>query len=322
MVFQQLFGGSRSENRSFVDPNQQPFLDQLYSGASNALNQSLAQGPFQGSLFAQLGSGQQQGINFGNQIASGLGADASTAALNAGLGLLPQGQQFGANAQSIFNNAPSTQRLFDRASGVAQGATGDALVDAASRDTVRALTEGAFPAIARNAANTGNRGSTRTGVREGVALRGAEDRIADISADVRRNLFNDTFQQGLAADQFSVNTQLNANNQLSNAFSQGLGALGQGLNFTGANQGLFFQGGALDQANRQGVLDEQRALFDLQRNDQFDQLGRFQALIGGPNVLSESNSVDYGQGVFGSIFGGRGVGGNIANVQGFLGGLR
>lgn len=321
MVFQKIFGGSSSESRSFVDPNQQPFLDQLYSGAADALARSTALGPYQGSLFAQLGAGQQQGINFGNEIAGGLGGDASRAALQAGLGLLPQASQFAGNAQSIFDSVSSPQSLFDRSFALSQGPQADALVQAATRDVTRDLNENQLPSIARNAALTGNRGSTRTGVREGIAERGAADRSADISAQVRRDLFNDTFQQGLAADQFGVNTQLAANNQLANAFSQGLGSLGSGLQFAGGNQGLFFSGGGLEQANRQGLLDEQRALFDLNRNDPFTQLGAFQSLIGPPTVLNQSTSTSTPGALssVGSLFGGANPG--IQGVSRFLGGL-
>ena len=298
MVFKTLFGGpAQSSSRSFVDPSQQPFLDSLRSQGQQALNDSLAQGPFQGRLFAGLTPEQQAAINQGNDFAQGAGASLASTALSSASPLLASGAQFGNNAQRVFDNFVNPDAAFSRAQARSTGPEADALVAAASRDTVRGLTEGALPQLARNASLTGNRGSSRRGVAEGIAARGANDRIADISASVRQGLFDTTLRQDLATS----NAALGANAQLGQGFNAGQSALGNSLALAQGNQGLFFNGADRLQQNQQGLLDEEFQRFNLRRNDTFDQLGRFQNIIGPPVVLNESTQTGGSSGLFGNI---------------------
>src|SRR3546814_17606188 len=59
------------------------------------------------------------------------------------------------------------------------------MIDANSRDVVRNLNEETLPGIDRQATATGGINSSRAGVAAAIARRGAEDRVADISASIR-----------------------------------------------------------------------------------------------------------------------------------------
>ena len=85
------------------------------------------------------------------------------------------------------------------------------MIDAASTDVTRNLYENTLPGIDRAAAMRGNTNSNRTGIAEGIATRGAGDRIADIGANIRGSMFG----QGLG--QYNKNTA---------AELAGLGAMG------------------------------------------------------------------------------------------------
>src|SRR3546814_1157695 len=64
------------------------------------------------------------------------------------------------------------------------------MIDANSRDVVRNLNEETLPGIDRQATATGGINSSRAGVAAGIAQRGAEDRIADISSTIRGDAYN------------------------------------------------------------------------------------------------------------------------------------
>lgn len=106
----------------------------------------------------------------------------------------------------------------------------DGMVDAATRDAKRAYNETTMPGIDAAAAANGNFNSTRAGVASGIAQRGLQDQVGDISAQMRGNAWTtglaqsgqDNAQQlsamqsaGQLADAFTKN-KLSATNMLSN----------------------------------------------------------------------------------------------------------
>ncbi|MFX9181241.1 hypothetical protein ABTN76_21035, partial [Acinetobacter baumannii] len=66
-----------------------------------------------------------------------------------------------------------------------------AAIDAAAGDVSRTLREDILTGIDRGAASGGNLNSSRAGVAEGIASRGAAEKIADIAAQARLNAWND-----------------------------------------------------------------------------------------------------------------------------------
>ena len=200
------FGFSSSKQSSsqtaktFVDPNQQPYLDDV-RGQAQALNR-------QGLPDAQVaGLNNNIGVGLNNQAALG------GSQLSAGNSLLSQGQGMTSqydNAMGFANNATNTNNTgagigasmaggrnvaadaaqstaavnqgFDQ-SNLDRYINNDVLqgqIDASTRDVGRVLNEQTLTGIQSAAAGTGNSGSSRAGIMAGVAVRGAQDQAISL----------------------------------------------------------------------------------------------------------------------------------------------
>lgn len=154
----------------------------------------------------------------------------------------------------------------DAASAYADNPFMDQMVDSASRDVNRNLYEQQMPGIASYSAGSGNLGSSRRGMLEGIAQRGAADRVADIGAQMRGQAYGQGL--GIAANEASQNASLAGHNQSMNLQAanglQGLGNAGmtglinaQNLQ-TMNNQGLMGAGTML-QGQNQNVNNQNAA---------------------------------------------------------------
>ena len=250
--------GSSSQSAStFVDKNQQPYLDDVRSQAQ-ALNR-------QGLPDAQV-AGLNDGIQSGLDSQAALGGSQ----FSAGNTLMSQGQamtgQYG-NAAGFANNATNTNNTgagigssiaggrnvaADAAQSTAANNQGfdqsnldryinnDVLqgqINASTRDVGRVLNEQTLTGIQSAAAGTGNSGSSRAGIMAGVAVRGAQDRAGDIAANMRGQAYNNALniESSRASQNAGFNQQTNLAN--SGAFNQMYGAgLNAGTNAFNQNQ--------------------------------------------------------------------------------------
>ena len=337
------FSSSRSSSKqsakTFVDPNQQPYLDEVRGGASDLYQSGM---PIQ--QLAGLNQNIQTGI--GNQAALG------GQQFNAGLSVMNQGQNLMGGSDSALgfaNNAlASNQTAYGIGSGVTGGlsaagntAMADAAVnrgfdqnnlsryinndllnsqiDAATRDVGRVLNEQTLTGIGSAAAGTGNSGSSRAGMMEGIAVRGAQDRAGDIVAGLRGQAYDralsveaqraaqnagfgqqaNMFNAGQTNQMFAggMNLGMNAFNQ--NLRNQQFGAnLAATMGARGVNN--ISTGGNIAASgfgNQFGAGDYMRGYQQEQFNNQFaNQMAPYQGtefyknIIGDPTVLSDSTS--------------------------------
>lgn len=212
----------------------------------------------------------------------------STALTGAGMGMLGAGSNALSDASKNLGNFdpkdPTGQTIRDASRYMDNPALNGA-IDAASRDVTRNLSEVQLPGIARGADASGNLNSSRTGIAEGIAMRGAADRIGDIGATMR----NDAYQNGLAlAEQQRSTNQgdmLNAQYQSGvlgdRGVSQGFGGIsgGQGLAYDNFDANL--AAGGVKQGDRQGQMNANFAQWQGQQNQPWDLLGRYQGAITG-----------------------------------------
>lgn len=246
-------GGSKSKSQSdsetFVDPNQSPFLQDLYRQAQMLNSQGM---PVEGvaglnpmllnSMMSSFNAGGMQGGSGANLM--GFGANAMTGTGNA---LNFANNAMGSSFAPGVNAALGTAGMFGGMTGMANAANNmgfnksnvanyinnDVLnnqIDAASRDVVRNLTEVTRPQILSNAAATGNTGSSRTGNELGIAARSAGDRIGDIAASMRSNAYDTGLgiEANRAAQNAGFTQQANLANQAAfNNMLQFGGNLGQ-----------------------------------------------------------------------------------------------
>ena len=256
------FGKNKSSNESgssantFVDPNQQPYLDDIRGQAQQLNAQGMPvegvagiNGMLGGALGTAYGAGGMQAGVGANMMASGANATRGT-----GMALNYAGGAMGGNAQGGINTAMGAGQGMANMTGMMGAANNrgfnaanagqymnnnllNGQIDAASRDVVRNLQENQLTGIASNAAGTGNSGSSRAGVMAGIAARGAGDRIGDISASMRGQAYNTGL--GIEANRASQNAgfqqQANQSNQGAYNNMMQFGA-GMGQNAFNSNQ--------------------------------------------------------------------------------------
>lgn len=288
-----------SQSGQNIYGGQQPYIDNIYANAANlynnygmpdrqvaGINPMLAQGLGQQYGFSQ-GTGNdifRQQLMQSLQNTGGFNTAGNAAATMAG------GNVYGAPINRGIDMQTAAQASYNPYL--------DGQIDAASRDVMRNLGENQLTGNAAMAAGTGNSGSSRRAVMDAIAMRGAGDRVADISSNMRGQAYNTGLgiaaQQGLA----NQNAQLGTN-------SLNAGLMGQGANLA-FNIGQAGQTG-MNQAYNTGVNNAQLAqdtgnylrqyqqqLLDTQYSNQmnpYNSLQMYKSLIGDPTVLSSSNSI-------------------------------
>lgn len=336
-------GGSNSNNASTTQQvvpwkPQQPYLVGGFQDAANAYNTLKSQPFYTGSLYAGLTPLQNQSIGGIQSFATGAGTQASQNMLGAGQSSMLSGSlgQLGAagslanfnpgratnfNRLTNFNPADPTQSNISSAGQYADNPYMDQMVSAASRDVVRNLSEDVLPGINRMGSATGNTNSSRTGIAEGIALRGAQDRIGDISAQLRGGAYSQGLglaenartanmqarlqglSQGLSntenARQFNTNSQLNAisnaGNLYGSAFGQGLQGTTSGAQQMYNNLDAMSQAGALQQKDQQALLNEQYGKWQGSQDRNFNLLDRYMQLIKGDYGYTSTGTDNNGQ---------------------------
>jgi hypothetical protein len=324
-----LLGSKGSKSTSTAEPwkAQQPYLKAGMTDAAYQYGQQRGSGYFGGDMYANLNPNTQNALNgiYGYQ---GQGATNANTLTGAGANLTGSGTGGLQNAASNlagFNPQDPTQANIQNAGMYANNPALDGAIDAASRDVTRNLSEVQLPGIARGADANGNLNSSRTGIAEGIAMRGAADRVGDIGATMR----NDAYQNGLNLSEQARSTNqgdyLNAQNQAGalsdRAISQGYGGIsgGQGLYYD--NMDAAAAAGGLQQQDQQGNLDE--AFMKWQGQDQrpWELLNKYQGAITGagsyPSTTASSGGGFGGavQGALGGAAAGLGLYGSYKNLN-------
>ena len=261
---------------------QVPFLNQAFSGASNALNQAqstptpdqfVAQfTPQQLGLFNQMvGYGSNPAVANNTANTGGILSNAGTAATT------------GALSGLAGYNPASTSSILSDANLAMQDPSVEGSIDAALRDARRSVNEQQLPAVDRNASITGNTNSSRTGVQQGIIQRGLADTTADVSSAVRNNIINNAFNRAQQTD----TSRLGA---LSALLSGGNTAASTGVDANTASiaqQGGLFDianaGAAGGQAANQAAIDNALAKYQFGVSAPFDALNNFYNIIGANN---------------------------------------
>lgn len=280
---------------------QQPYLLGGFADASQAYNALKTQPFYQGDLYAGLNPLQNQAIAGTQNFAMGEGQStaanmlgASNASLSGSLG-----QMDAAGALYGFNPGNATMGNITDAGMYANNPYMSGMIDAASRDVTRNLTEDVLPGINRLGSATGNTNSSRTGIAEGIALRGAQDRIGDIASDMRGSAYSQGLNLAEQSRQSNLNARLNAltnsGNIYGNAFGQGLQGGAAGLTAGYNNLDALSKAGALQQQDAQGQMNADFARWRGQDDRAFDLLDRYMQAIGGQYGSSTTKSADNGQ---------------------------
>lgn len=326
-----LFGSDSNDQKSTTTTQpwsaQQPYIK--YGMQDNAYQYAKLRGSpwFTGDLYANLDPRSIAGLEGIYGYAGNNGDAAAIRGAAPGLIASGAGVSGAANRLLDFNPADPTASNINSAGLYANNPFMDGIIDAASRDVTRNLNEDVLPQIARSASAGGNINSNKRFIKEGIAERGAADRIADISAGLRGDAYATGLDLAERARTTNMGLGLEALSQggslADRALARGFDAVGQGRAFSLDDYDQMLRAGGIYQADKQGDLT---AAFDQwQGNDQrsYDLLNRYFKTMGsgwgGTTTTSTPTSVGGWQGALQGALGGAASGlglyGSFRNIN-------
>ena len=310
-----LLGSHPTQTSSSTSPwgPQQPYLQAGMQDAAYQYGQQRGTPYYQGDTYAQMNPNTQSALNgiYGYQGQGAANASAVSAAAQTRMGQGLNNSQNAAQNLQNFNPSDPTQANITNAGMYANNPALNGAIDAASRDVTRNLSEVQLPGLANGANSNGDINSSRTGIAEGIAMRGAGDRIGDIGSTMRAN----AYQQGLGLSQQATATNqgdyLNAQNQSGilggQQFYQGVSGsqAGQGMQYD--NYSAASAAGGMQQQNQQGILNQAQTQWQGQQQRPWQ-------------LLSNYNNAVEGVGNYPATTNYAGAGGIQGALQGALGG--
>ena len=281
-------GGSESGSKTFLDENQLPYLTGMWGDAQDLYKSDRST---VADMTPEMQQYIRQAMGFGNTAA---GYGNMSANMAGGFGNTAGGMQDYING--IFGNggfqAPMQNGV--NMDTVRQGINNDVLndqIDAATSGVYRNLNENQLPGIATSAVGSGNAGSTRRGVAEGIAMRGANETAANIEAGMRGNAYNTAY--GVAANQAGANQSaaINTNNINANAANTAMNSAGN-LAYQGYGNAYNFGAGGVNMMGQGG--NAMQDYMQMLQMAPWQKLGLYQSVIGNPISQSESTSSSSG----------------------------
>lgn len=282
-----LFGGTTKQTTSTTTDTgpskfQLPYLTDAFNAAQKNFQDSQGTPYYQGQTYAGMSDSAKTALDNLKKYASGQGLSTANTLSSIGANLAGYATKAGTTIDDYFKEASTdpTQALAESARAFAANPNIDALIDANSRDVTRNLNEETLPTLNRQASGSGNINSSRAGIAEGIARRGAEDRIGDISATIR----SDAYNRGLTLASQERSNKLNAMGSAANAYQglagTGMSALRDGVS-TGYDAYKAINGAdTLDQQNRQGQMDADFKKWQGEDTRTSDLLDRYYKIIG------------------------------------------
>lgn len=280
-------------------------LQDIFSKAGSIYNSQAGTPWYTGDLYAGMDPETVSAINNLVSYAANKGqqnADKTTAAGDALAD--PNKLQVSLDSFRSAAMADPTQANINAATAYANNPAIDGMIDAASRDVTRNLYENTVPGIDRAASAGGNINSSRAGVAQGIAMRGAQDQIGDISAGIR----GDAYNRGLALAEGARGTNLSALGQSAglygDAMNTSLNALGMGNSMALGNYGAAIDASKMFQQDRQGQLDADFMRWNGNDTRQSDLLNRYYGIIGANNWGGTQTTTEKNSGnIFGKLVG-------------------
>ena len=263
----------------------QPLLDYASNQGLNFGQNAIDAGVYSGPTFANF-------TDYQNAAQTGAGNYADTASSNANavnaasLNNLANTGDFGKGFANMFSMTQNPFGAFNMGNQLANSDMANNMINASTRDIGRNLYENALPSANRGYAATGNMNSNRAGMQDAMLMRGAEDRAADVSADIRNSMFN----QGVNQYNTNFGQGMSALGGMSNAFNNSIANLGTGMNMDSQGINMLNKFGTLGQMNNQGQMDaDQKAFYD-QFNVPMNQLQQMMSLASGNQGYGGSTS--------------------------------
>jgi hypothetical protein len=258
-------------------------LKNIFSAAGRNFENRSGTPWFEGELFAGMDPSTVQSINGLMDFARNRGSQNVDQMTGVGTLADPRALQGAIGNFASAAGQDPTQANINAASAYANNPAINGMIDAASRDVSRNLFENEIPGINRAGTATGNVNSSRAGVAEGVARRGAADRVADISSNIR----GDAFNRGLSMAESARTSNMGALGQAAGLYGDatrtGMSALESGNRMGLGNFGAQIDASRLFQQDRQGQLDANFRQWQGNDTREDDLLARYYGLVGANN---------------------------------------
>jgi len=305
-----IMGGGTTKTTTKATPwgPQGAALETAFNGAKGIYDAKAGTPWYTGDMHAGLDPLTQQGIAGVGNYATGAGASTAGTVANSATPLLNGGALSMDAYGQLMNSATAdpTQSNITNAGLYADNPYMDKMIAGASRDINRNLTENVLPQNDRAATATGNINSTRTGIADGIALRGANDAIGDISAAMRGGAYHDGLNLSEQARATNMQGQATAAGGFGSTYGQGLEGAGLGMDMNYRNLQAMVSSGQISQADAQAQMDADMARW--QGNDTRDQdlLNNYYGVIGANNWggTTKSKSKAPGPGILQMAVGG------------------
>lgn len=244
-------------NQGYSDAR--PYIQDMYTGGTDALNSALGQGYYGGPTYAGMNDMSQAGYN---QMYNQGMANATDAQ-----GFMNAGRGFANNYGDIYNRA-SGDMVQNAINYSTDSANYKPLLDTVMRDDTRNYLENTVRNNNMVASQSGNANSSRAGVVDAIAERGYNDRRTDASTSIQNELMN----RSLTAQQNQLSNMTNANKNLAGLYNTGLGQMNNASNNM-VNAGSAFQ------QDTQGQYNDARATFEGNRDFAMQQYNDYNAGI-------------------------------------------
>ena len=273
-----LFGSQKQTTDTSPWKGQQPFLKDTFKEAQSIYDNR--GGAYTGGLYAGMNPQTAQGIS-GIGGFSQTGQAVSQDAMMAGAGLFGAGNAAMQGAAGLQGVADPTQANIANATQYANSPHVQGMVDSANRDTARNLYEQELPGANRMNSMSGNQNSSRAGMREGMLMRGADDRMADTSANIRGQAYSQGLSMAEGQRQANLGFQAQGNSQMAGLFGAGINASGAGQQQMYNNLDALISSGQLSQADAQGYMDQAFQQWQMQDSYDANKLAQYKGIVDG-----------------------------------------
>ena len=261
-------------------PYQAPYLDYGFEQAKELYGQGApeyypgqtlaSQNPFQTTAINNLGNYNPNAVNaytnVGNQFMGGASGAMNTLGNIAGMQQGPQAQMM--TMQQLGQYQPMINQM----------------VDAATQQGMRTYNEQFMPQLNANAAASGNMGSSRAGIAQGIAQRGIAENAMNVGATAMNNLFNQGNQMNLAnanLGQNFLNTQMNAATNLGKFAGAGADMINQADASQLAGYQTNLAAGDIQNEYDQAVINDEMARYNYDQTKDMNFLKDYMSLVQG-----------------------------------------
>lgn len=280
-------GSSKTTSSSTTDTGpskfQLPYLQTAFDQARANLNTSSATPFYQGDLYAGMSDSAKSDLAAMKSYATGTGLGTASKLSDIGSNLSGYATKAGSAIDDYLKlaNGDATADNIKAAGSYADNPYLSDQIDAANRDVGRMLNEQTLPGIDRAASATGNINSSRAGVAQGVAMRGAADRMADTSATMRGQAYDRGLTLASADRGQRLDALGSAIGSYANLGNMGISALNGGAQAGYGAYGVLNDANSQEQADRQGQADADFKSWTGNDTRTADLLQRYMSIIGG-----------------------------------------